>query len=179
MPYPVYPFRAILKQLRNESGLTVLGAAGATGYSNYERWESGATRVGPQHLRSIAEAFAVTDELALLLYSWLIDRFSPRRGQGSVDIVHSNLYKVLRQLPDDLVDLGEHNKWIVQSSSHTEVALLYLVARYRRRQRIALPPVERSPLPERTADASVTGRSTGSDYLVTGLASSRARSSNL
>ena len=155
MPYPVYAFRAVLKQLRNESGLTVLGAAEATGYSNYERWESGATRLGPQHLRSIAGAFAVTDELGLLLYAWLIDRFSPRRGQGSVDLVHSNVAKVLRQLPDDVVDLGEHNKWIVEQSSHADVALLYLVARYRRRQRIVLPPVERSPLPERNADASV------------------------
>lgn len=51
MRHPVYHFRLVLKELRHDAGLTVLAAAEATQYGNYERWESGETRVGPQHLR--------------------------------------------------------------------------------------------------------------------------------
>lgn len=155
MRHPVYPFRAILKELRQDAGLTILAAAEATGYGNYERWESGATRVGPQHLRNIAQAFAVTDELGLFLYAWLVDRFSPRRGQGSVDLARANLGKALRQLPGDVVDLGDRKHWVVESARHAEVAQLYLIARYCRHQRVVLPPVERSSLPERKPHESV------------------------
>ncbi|MBI2708826.1 MAG: hypothetical protein HYX34_03930 [Actinobacteria bacterium] len=47
-----------------------------TEYGNYERWESGVTRVGAQHLVPIAVAFAV-DDVPMFLYAWLVDRFSP------------------------------------------------------------------------------------------------------
>ncbi len=61
MAHPIYRFGEILRELRKDAGLTVLGAAEATEYGNYERWESGATRIGAQHLGAIAEAFAVDD----------------------------------------------------------------------------------------------------------------------
>lgn len=155
MPHPVYPFRAIVRELRHEAGLTILAAAEATEYGNYERWESGATRVGAQHLSTIAQAFAVTDDLSLFIYAWLIDHFSPKRGQGSVDLAHANVGKTLRRLPCDLVDLGERKHWVVESARHAEIAQLYLVARYCRRQRVVLPPVARSSLPDRARGQSV------------------------
>ena len=44
-----------MKELRRDARLTSLAAAEATAYGNYERWESGATRVGAQHLDAIAD----------------------------------------------------------------------------------------------------------------------------
>lgn len=58
MKFPVYPFSDVLRALRNEADLTVLRAAEVTRYDNYERWESGQTRVGPDHLENIAVASA-------------------------------------------------------------------------------------------------------------------------
>jgi len=117
--------------------------------------ESGATRVGPQHLRNIAQALAISDDLGLFFYAWLVDRFSPKPGQGSVDLARGNVGKTVRQLPGDLVDLGEHKHWVVEAARHADVAQLYLVARYRRRGRIVLPPVDRSALPARSPSESV------------------------
>jgi hypothetical protein len=37
MAHPIYRFGEILRELRKGAGLTVLGAAGATEYGNYER----------------------------------------------------------------------------------------------------------------------------------------------
>lgn len=155
MNFPVYPFRLVLKELRRDAGLTVLGAAEATAYGNYERWESSATRVGAQHLRSIADAFDVKDERWLLLYAWLVDRLTPTPGKGTVDLAHVNLGRVIRDLPKDEVDLGDHKHLVVQPGRHLEVALLCLIARYRRRQRTLLAPARRSPLPERRPGESV------------------------
>ena len=105
MCHPVYPFRAVLKELRRDAGLTVLAAAEATGYGNYERWESGQTRVGAQHLRSLAEAFAVTDELHLLLYAWLVDRLSPKPGEPPKALRLDELRRFVRHAPDQVIDL--------------------------------------------------------------------------
>ncbi len=44
MRHPVYPFRAILRELRQDAGLTILAAAESTEYGNYERWESMVSR---------------------------------------------------------------------------------------------------------------------------------------
>lgn len=82
MEHPVYPFRAVLRELRRDAGLTILAAAEATGYGKYERWESGQTNVGGQYLRSIAEAFAITDELHLLLYALVLDQLTPDGGSA-------------------------------------------------------------------------------------------------
>lgn len=84
MAHPIYRFGEILRELRRGAGLTVLGAAEATEYGNYERWDSGVTRVGAQHLGAIAEAFAV-DDVAMFVYAWLVDRFSPMPKQGAVE----------------------------------------------------------------------------------------------
>lgn len=154
MAHPIYRFSEILRELRKGAGLTVLGAAEATEYANYERWEAGVTRVGAQHLRGIAEAFAVED-VPMFLYAWLVDRFSPTPKQGAVDLAHANFAKTYGQLPRKTVDLGERKDWVVEPPHHADLALLYLVARYRRNQRVVLPPVARKPLPARAPDVDV------------------------
>ena len=147
MPHPVYPFKTLLRSLRAQAGLSVLGAAETTEYWNYERWESGQTRVAARHVGAIAAAFGVTDELWLLLYAWLADRYVPTRGQGSVDLQHANIIKALRQLPADVVDLGPNKDLVIESSRHLDVALLCLLGRYWTRQRVVLPPTRREALP--------------------------------
>lgn len=154
MAHPIYRFGEILRELRKGAGLTVLGAAEATEYGNYERWESGVTRVGAQHLGAIAEAFPV-DDIPMFVYAWLVDRFSPRPKQGAVDLAQVNFDKTYRQLPRTTVDLGERKDWVVEPPRHADLALLYLVARYRRNQRVVLPPVARKPLPTSAADEDV------------------------
>lgn len=160
MAHPIYRFGEILRELRKDAGLTVLGAAEATEYGNYERWESGATRVGAQHLGAIAAAFAV-DDVPTFLYAWLVDRFSPMPKQGAVDLAHVNFAKTYRQLPHTTVDLGERKDSVVEPPRHADVALLYLVARYRRSQRVVLPPVARMLLPARRADEGVLSSAYG------------------
>lgn len=123
-------------------------------YGNYERWESGITRVGAQHLGAIAEAFAV-DDVPMFLYAWLVDRFSPTPKQGAVDLAHVNFAKTYRQLPRTTVDIGERKgrvgrhpggvDWVVEPPRQADLALLYLVARYRRSQRVVLLPAARMP----------------------------------
>jgi transcriptional regulator with XRE-family HTH domain len=156
MAHPIYRFGELLRELRKDAGLTVLGAAEATEYGNYERWESGATRVGAQHLGAITEAFAVAD-VPMFLYAWLVDRFSPEPKQGAVDLAQVNFAKTYRQLPRTTVDLGERRDWVVEPPRHADLALLYLVARYRRNQRVTLPPIARRPLPARAGDDVLTG----------------------
>lgn len=150
----IYRFGEILRELRKEAGLTVLGAAEATEYGNYERWESGATRVGAQHLGAIVEALGV-DDVPMFLYAWLVDRFSPAPKQSAVDLAHVNFVKTYRQLPRTTIDLGERKDWVIEPARHADVALLYLVARYRRNQRVLLPPTARKRLPARASAIDV------------------------
>ena len=147
MPHPVYPFKALLRSLRAQAGLSVLGTAEATEYWNYERWESGQTRVTARNVGAIAAAFGVTDELWLLLYAWLADRYVPTRGQGSVDLQHANIIKALRQLPADVVDLGPNKDFVIEPGRHLDLALLCVLGRYWTRQRVVLPPTRREALP--------------------------------
>lgn len=80
-PFEVCEFRSVLRGLRLGAGLTILVAAEATQYRNYERWESGATRVGAVHLANIATAFELgSDDLVLLIFAWLVDRLVPADG---------------------------------------------------------------------------------------------------
>lgn len=160
MAHPIYRFGEVLRELRKGAGLTVLGAAEATEYGNYERWESGVTRVGAQHLGAIAEAFAV-DDVPMFVYAWLVDRFSPRPKQGGVDLAQVNFDKTYRQFPRTTVDLGERKDWVLEPPRHADLALLYVVARYRRNQRVVLPPVARKPLPTRAADEDVLASAYG------------------
>ena len=158
MSHPVYPFRAVLKELRRDAGLTVLAAAEATGYGNYERWESGQTRVGAQHLRSLAEAFAVTDELHLLLYAWLVDRLSPKPGEPPKALRLDELRRFVRHAPDQVIDLGEHKDLVLEPGRHIDLALLCLVARYADHGSLVLPGVERSELPRSATGEPVLKR---------------------
>jgi hypothetical protein len=167
--HSVYPFGLILKELRRDAGLAVLAAADATEYGNYERWESGATRVGAQYLRIIARAFGVTDELWLLLYAWLVDRWTPAPGERAVDLARVNASRVLRDLPVDkfAADTTGTNL-VLGSSRHLDVALLCLGARYQRGKQVVLMPVRRSPLPDRGPGESVL-QATYADVEVDGL----------
>lgn len=160
MAHPIYRFGEILRGLRKGAGLTILGAAEATAYGNYERWESGATRVGAQHLGAIAGAFAI-DDVPMFLYAWLVDRFSPTPKQGAVDLAQVNFAKTYWQLPRTTADLGARKDWVVEPPRHADLALLYLVARYRRNQRVVLPPVARTPLPARQAHEDVLNSAYG------------------
>ncbi len=97
----------------------------------------------------------MADERWLLLYAWLLDRLVPRKGKGSVDLAQINLRRILRDLPQDRFDLGADKDLVVESGTHLDVALLCLIARYRRRAQVVLMPVERSALPDRQLGESV------------------------
>ena len=169
MRHPVYPFRLILKELRRDAGLAVLAAADATEYGNYERWESGVTRVGAQYLRIIARAFGVTDELWILLYAWLVDRWTPTPGERAVDLAQVNPSRVVRNLPgDDFAADTTATNLVLGSSRHLDVALLCLGARYQRGTRVVLTPMRRSPLPDRGRGESVL-QATYANVAVDGL----------
>lgn len=145
MRHPVYPFGAVLRELRR-AGVTILAAADATFYGNYERWESGQTRVGALHLRAIAEAFAVGDDLALLLYAWALDQLSPPIGEAARRYSLEDLRDRLRMVPDIEVDLGEHKALVIKSPRHLDLTLCYLGARYRAGDGIVLPGGARRPV---------------------------------
>lgn len=122
MGLPVYPFRAVLRELRRDAGLSILAAGEATGYCKYERWESGQTRVGGQYLRSIAEAFAVTDDLYLLLYAWLLDQLTPETGCSPRRLGLDDLHRYIRFAPDTVIDLHERKALVVEPGRHVDLA---------------------------------------------------------
>lgn len=117
MKSPVYRFSDVLRALRNESGLTVLQAGEATCYANYERWESGQTRVGADHLANIATAFDVGEDLWLLVYAWLVDRFTPMPGSQPLELTGVELRRHLDTLPKVEVDLGEDHAFALGALS--------------------------------------------------------------
>jgi transcriptional regulator with XRE-family HTH domain len=148
MGHPVYPFRAVLRELRHDAGLTILAAAEATGYGKYERWESGQTKVGGQYLRSIAEAFAVTDDLHLLLYGWVLDQLTPDGGSARrLDL--DELRSHVRLAPVTVIDLHEHKALVREPGRHIDLALLCLAARYADRHVVVLAAADRCDPPPR------------------------------
>jgi transcriptional regulator with XRE-family HTH domain len=155
MKYPVYRFSDVLRALRERSGLTVLEAAAAASYGNYERWESGKTRVGADHLANIGEAFDVGNELWLLVYAWLVDRFSPLPDEEPVE-VSGAIAKQVNALPKTRFDVGRYSRVALGEMSHGQLALVALTARYGRGyagadRELFLPPRARSTLPECTS----------------------------
>lgn len=161
MPHPVYPFKAVLRSLRQEAGLSILAAADAVEYVNYERWETGKTKVGSRYLGTIAAAFGVTDELWALLYAWLLDRYTPGRGQGRVDLPHTDLVKVVEQLPSDVI-YPEANKDLgIQPTRHVDFALLALLSGRWRVDRLELEPRSRARLPLRDPGQSTLAAAYG------------------
>ncbi len=126
----VYPFSEVLRGLRNQADLSVEKAGFATGYDNYERWESGQTRVGADHLQNIAAAFGVERELWLLVYGWLVDRFTPQRGCEPVELSGAVLGPVLEALPNVPLDLGDCRQLALRDGTHTQLAVFGLIARY-------------------------------------------------
>jgi hypothetical protein len=170
----VYPFRLVVKQLRNDAGLTVLAAAEATAYGNYERWESGQTRVGGQHLRAIAHAFAITDHLHLLVYAWLVDRLTPLPGDPTNRLRMDDVQRCLRDTPDTVVDLREHKHLVLEPSRHVDLALFCLAARYAERGNLVIPPTPRDHLPTEHAEAPLLPRLYGDVLNDAALAVGRA-----
>lgn len=157
MEHPVYPFRAVLRELRHDAGLTILAAAGATGYGKYERWESGQTKVGGQYLRSLAEAFAVTEDLHLLLYAWVLDQLTPDAGGPPCRMDVDELRRHVRLAPETVIDLHEHKALVREPGRHVDIALLCLAARYTDRHVIVLPASERCDLPPRAPGVPILG----------------------
>ena len=151
MKSPVYRFSEVLRALRNESGLTVLQAAERTGYGNYERWEAGHTRVGPEYLQIIAEVFGVEGDLWLLAYAWLVDRYTPRPGKGFFEFTPQGLKRVLRRLPAGDVDLGEQANLAVRAMGHGQLAVMCLIARYGPAYAGADTPLVLAPTPRTPA----------------------------
>lgn len=121
MGHSVYRFGAVLRELRRDAGLTILAAADATAYGNYERWESGQTRVGALHLGAIGEAFAVGDDFGLLLYAWALDHLSPATGEPARRYSLADLRDRLRLVPDTEVDLGEHKALVIEPPRHLDL----------------------------------------------------------
>ena len=165
MKFPVYRFSEVLRALRYESGLTVLQAAERTGYGNYERWESGETRVGPAYLRIIADVFGIEGDLWLLAYAWLVDRYTPQPGAGFFDFTPQRLKRVLRQLPRDEVDLGEQANLASRAMGHGQLAVMCLVARYGPAYAgadvpLVLPPTPRMPAPPGPCSSYILDRYT-------------------
>jgi transcriptional regulator with XRE-family HTH domain len=149
--HPVYPFGAVLRELRRDAGLTILAAAEAIGYGNYERWESGRTKVGGQYLQSIAEAFAVTDDLHLFLCAWVVDQITPDANSPTRRLGLDELRRHLRLAPDTLIDLHEHKDLVVESGQHFDLALLRFAARYAARHVVVVRPATRCDLPNRAS----------------------------
>lgn len=147
MGHPVYCFGGVLRRLRNDAGLTVLAAAEATGYGNYERWESGQTQAGGQYLGSIGEAFGVADDLHLLVYAWLVDRLSPQPGAPDLRLERADLDRLLRDTPDVTIDLRDDAPLVLVPGRHVDAALFALAARYGEHGTVTLSAVERAPLP--------------------------------
>ena len=163
MKFPVYRFSEVLRVLRNESGLTVLQAAELTGYGNYERWESGQTKVRPEYLQTISEVFGIEDGLWLLTYAWLVDRYTPQPGAGFAEFTPHRLSGVLRRLPSGDVDLGEHANLAVRAMGHGQLAIMCLIARYGPAYAgadvlLVLGPTPRAPAPPPDPSGSILDR---------------------
>ncbi len=159
MKSPVYRFSEVLRSLRNEADMTVLEASGRMGYGNYERWESGKTKVGAHHLVTLAAAFGVTAEVWLLVYAWLVDRLVPLPGKAAVQ-VDDQLRKLATRLPERAVELPYHAGILNRPRTHTELAVACFVARYGQGPAdqdapIILQPAARSKPAHRTPGQSV------------------------
>lgn len=153
MKAAVYPFGQVVRGLRTQAGVTILKARELTQYQNYERWESGDTRVGPDHLHNIAVAFGVSDDLWLLVFAWLVDRFTPLPSEESVEFTGAHIRRHLDSLPRDIVDFGDHANLALAPMSHRDLALLAFTARYgkgyaKEGESLVLAPVERATVPD-------------------------------
>jgi len=146
----------VVRSLRIEAGIPILRARELTQYKNYERWETGDTRVGADHLHNIAAAFGVGDNLWLLVFAWLVDRFTPWPGQEPVEFTGAQLRRHLESLPRDMVDFGDHANLALSPMSHRDLALLAFTARYgrgyaREGESLVLAPAERARVPDPVA----------------------------
>ena len=147
MSHPVYSFKAVLRSLRQEAGLSILSAAEAVDYVKYERWEAGTTKVGAKYVGSIAAAFGVTDELWTLLYAWLVDHYTPHLWDRRVDLPHWELVKVLDQFPKDVMYPEASKELGIPPTRHVDFAHLALVSGHLRDDRLELAPQHRPRLP--------------------------------
>lgn len=149
MPHPVYPFKDVLRSLRREAGLSILGAAEAVDYVKYERWEAGKIKVGARYVGSIAAAFGVTDELWALLYAWLVDHYTPQWGERRIDLDQADVEKILSQFPQDVMLAEESKELGIPPHRHAAFAVLALCSGCSRLDRLELRPQRRDRLPLR------------------------------
>ncbi len=156
----VYPFAEVLRQLRNQAGVSILRAQELTSYGNYERWESGQTKVGADHLINIGDAFDLGNDLWRLVYAWLADRLVPHPGCEPAEVSDARLDGLLSTLPEREVDLGEFADMVLESLTPAHLAQLGLIARYGRGyagtdRRLVLPPTGRGTMPMALPDVPV------------------------
>lgn len=150
----VVPFRHLLRRVRHEAGLTVLDAAEAVGYGNYERWEAGSTKVGPQYLGLIADAFMVEgEEQVLLMFAWLVDRVVPTRRLATARDDLGLLGGLAARLPVTPFRVVEAGWAMGEPASCAAVAEACVLARYGQPARdgtwrLEMPPTRRSPVPD-------------------------------
>ena len=158
----IYPFGEVLRGLRHQADVSILRAQELTTYGNYERWESGQTRVGADHLDNIGAAFGVGNDLWQLVYAWLVDRFVPLPGCEPVDISDAELRRQLSRLPQREVDLGEYADMALGPPTHTDVAVVGVIARYgcgyAGDRRLVLEATERTTVPTASSDVPVLAR---------------------
>lgn len=126
----VYSFGEVLRSLRHEADVSILRAQELTTYGNYERWESGQTKVRPEYLATLAEVFGIEGDLWLLTYAWLADRYIPQPKARLFEFTPQRLSSVLGRLPSDPVELAEYGHLAVGSMTHGQLAMSCLVARY-------------------------------------------------
>lgn len=150
----VVRFGHLLRRLRGEAGLTVLEAAEAVGYGNYERWEAGSTKVGPQYLGLIADALMVEgEEQVLLMFAWLVDRVVPTRRLPTARDDLGRLRGLAARLPARPFRVAEASLAMGGHASSAALAEACVLARYGQPARdgtwrLDLPPTRRSPVPD-------------------------------
>jgi len=150
----VVPFGYLLRRVRGEAGLTVLEAAEAVGYGNYERWEAGSTKVGPQYLGLIVDAFMVEGEAqVLLMFAWLVDRVVPARRLATARDDLGLLRGLANRLPARPLRAAEAGLAMGGHASTAALAEACVLARYGQPTRdgtwrLKLTPMRRSPPPD-------------------------------
>jgi hypothetical protein len=141
--------------LRQEAGVSILKARELTHYSNYERWESGQTKVGADHLGNIGAAFGTGNDL-WLLFAWLVDRLTPVPGSHPIELDAGEIRRHFADMPEAAVDLGEHDRVALVPIKHRDLAVLGLMARYGCGYAAVdrppvLAPTKRMPVPPSTS----------------------------
>jgi hypothetical protein len=102
-------------------------------------------------------AFGIGDDLWLLVFAWLVDRFTPLPEEDPVEVTGARLRPYFDSLPTDIVDFGDHANLALSPMSHRDLALLAFTARYGRATRgtasgLLLRPAANDAVPAETEE---------------------------